>query len=38
MLIAIAILVVAIVVAMAFGRWLQRKGARMEKGDDDASR
>ncbi len=32
LLIGIAILVVAILVAVAFGRWLQRKGADMEKG------
>ena len=38
MVIALAILVVAIVVAMTFGRWLLRKGTDMERGGKDHRR
>ena len=38
MLIAIAILVVAIIGALTLGKWLQRKGTEIEKGDNDAPR
>jgi len=33
--VAVAVLVVAILGAMAFGRWLQRKGTDIEKGRKD---
>jgi uncharacterized protein YneF (UPF0154 family) len=36
MLIAIAILVVAIIGALALGRWLQRKGTDIEQHHKDA--
>ena len=36
MVLAIVVLVVAIIGAMAFGRWLQRKGTAIEKHDKDA--
>lgn len=38
MVIALAILVLAIVVAMTFGRWLLRKGTDMERGGKDHRR
>ncbi len=34
MVLAIAILVVAILAAVGFGRWLKRKGEGMERGDE----